>query len=61
MFKRLTEKGPDNRETRRPSSVRELCEVAGASRTRELRPVIEVFRRFQAIVPHAIMRYTAER
>jgi tetratricopeptide (TPR) repeat protein len=44
MFKRLTEKGPDNRETRRSSSVRELCEVAGASE-RELRPVIEVFRR----------------
>jgi energy-coupling factor transporter ATP-binding protein EcfA2 len=43
MFKRLTEKGPDNRETRRPSSVRELCEVAGASES-ELCAVIDVFR-----------------
>jgi uncharacterized RDD family membrane protein YckC len=43
MFKRLTEKGPDNRETRRPSSVRELCEVVGASES-ELRAVVEVFR-----------------
>ena len=43
MFKRLTEKGTDNRETRRPSNVRDLCEVGGASE-QELRPVIEVFR-----------------
>src|SRR2546423_8841472 len=43
MFKRLTEKGPDNRETRRPSSVRELCEVSGADE-QEVKSVIETFR-----------------
>jgi energy-coupling factor transporter ATP-binding protein EcfA2 len=43
MFKRLTEKGPDNREVRRPCSVRELCEVTGADE-QEVKSVIETFR-----------------
>ena len=43
MFKRLTEKGPDNREVRRPCSVRELCEVTGADQ-QEVKSVIETFR-----------------
>jgi WD40 repeat protein len=44
LFKSLTEKGPDNREIRRPACLAELAAVAQAS-TEEIRAVIETFRR----------------
>jgi tetratricopeptide (TPR) repeat protein len=44
MFRALTEKGADNRETRRPTRLREIAEIAGASEA-EVVAVIEVFRR----------------
>jgi len=44
LFKELTEKGADNRETRRPSQVSEICGAAEAS-SEEVSEVIEVFRR----------------
>lgn len=43
LFKSLTEKGPDNREIRRPTRVREICAVAEASAA-EVIFVIERFR-----------------
>jgi len=43
MFKALTEKGADNREIRRPTSLREICEIAGATEA-EVIAVIDVFR-----------------
>ncbi len=43
IFKRLTEKGADNREVRRPATVAELAEVSGAG-VAEVVAVIEVFR-----------------
>ncbi|HEX5736569.1 MAG TPA: hypothetical protein VF131_27305 [Blastocatellia bacterium] len=42
IFKRLTEKGADNREVRRPTSVRELCDVTGVDE-KEVFAVIEAF------------------
>jgi tetratricopeptide (TPR) repeat protein len=44
LFKALTERGADNREVRRPTRLREICEVAGASPA-EVVAVVEVFRR----------------
>jgi hypothetical protein len=44
LFKSLTEKGTDNRELRRPTSLRELQELTEASKA-DLISVIEVFRR----------------
>src|SRR5215831_88069 len=44
LFKRLTEKGADNREIRRPTSLAELCAVCAAGKD-ELVSIIEVFRR----------------
>jgi len=44
LFKRLTEKGTDNREVRRPTSLAELTAVCEASEG-ELIAVIDVFRR----------------
>jgi hypothetical protein len=44
LFKRLTEKGPDNREIRRPTKLGELCAVAGASES-EVVAVIDAFRK----------------
>jgi tetratricopeptide (TPR) repeat protein len=44
LFKALTERGPDNREIRRPTGLREICEIAGASEA-EVAAVVEVFRR----------------
>ena len=44
LFKNLTEKGPDNREIRRPTRVKEICAVAEASPA-EVIAVIERFRR----------------
>jgi RecA/RadA recombinase len=44
LFKALTERGPDNREIRRPTRLREICEIAGASEA-EVAAVVEVFRR----------------
>ncbi|HEX8072541.1 MAG TPA: tetratricopeptide repeat protein [Pyrinomonadaceae bacterium] len=44
VFKALTEKGPDNREIRRPTQLRELAETAGASEA-EVARVVETFRR----------------
>ncbi|HEX8338628.1 MAG TPA: penicillin-insensitive murein endopeptidase, partial [Pyrinomonadaceae bacterium] len=44
LFKSLTERGPDNREIRRPTRLREICEIAGAT-LGEVSAVVEVFRR----------------
>jgi tetratricopeptide (TPR) repeat protein len=44
VFKSLTEKGPDNREIRRPTRVSEICAIAAAS-VAEVVAVIEPFRR----------------
>jgi hypothetical protein len=44
LFKALTEKGADNRETRRPTSLAELCAIAEAM-PEETIAIIEVFRR----------------
>ena len=44
LFKELTEKGADNRETRRPTQLSEICGAAEATRE-EVSEVIEVFRR----------------
>jgi tetratricopeptide (TPR) repeat protein len=44
LFKALTERGVDNREIRRPTRLKEICEIAGASEA-EVAAVIEVFRR----------------
>lgn len=44
LFKALTERGDDNREIRRPTSLAELCSVAEATPD-EVSAVIEVFRR----------------
>ncbi|HKG12248.1 MAG TPA: penicillin-insensitive murein endopeptidase [Pyrinomonadaceae bacterium] len=44
VFKALTERGGDNREIRRPTRLRELCEIAEAS-DEEIERVVEVFRR----------------
>ncbi|HXY29076.1 MAG TPA: hypothetical protein VEI06_00075 [Gemmatimonadaceae bacterium] len=44
IFRRLTERGPDNREIRRPTTVAELCAVAEAPES-EVFAVIEIFRR----------------
>ncbi|HWS89206.1 MAG TPA: penicillin-insensitive murein endopeptidase [Pyrinomonadaceae bacterium] len=44
LFKALTEKGADNREIRRPTRLKEICEIAGASEE-EVSKVVEVFRR----------------
>lgn len=43
IFKGLTEKGPDNREVRRPTELRELCTFVEAGEP-EVVAVIEVFR-----------------
>jgi WD40 repeat protein len=43
MFKALTEKGADNRETRRPITLGEICDIAEATAT-EVISVIEKFR-----------------
>jgi tetratricopeptide (TPR) repeat protein len=43
LFKGLTEKGADNRETRRPTRLAEICAVAEATED-EVLPVINVFR-----------------
>ncbi len=42
-FKRLSERGPDNREIRRPTPFGELCNMAGAPR-RDVLAVIDCFR-----------------
>jgi WD40 repeat protein len=42
-FKGLTEKGPDNREIRRPVTLGALCELAGTEES-EMAPVIDAFR-----------------
>ncbi len=44
LFKSLTERGPDNREIRRPTRLKEICEIAGATHE-EVAAVVEVFRR----------------
>jgi energy-coupling factor transporter ATP-binding protein EcfA2 len=43
VFRRLTERGPDNREIRRPTALAELCAVTGASRDEVMR-VVDTFR-----------------
>ena len=44
MFKALTERGADNREIRRPTSLKDICAMASASQ-QEVTAVIDVFRR----------------
>lgn len=44
VFKSLTEKGPDNREIRRPTRISEICAITAASAA-EVIAVIEPFRR----------------
>jgi WD40 repeat protein/energy-coupling factor transporter ATP-binding protein EcfA2 len=44
LFKALTEKGKDNRETRRPTELREICAIAEATEA-EVIAVVEPFRR----------------
>lgn len=44
IFKGLTEKGPDNREVRHPSELKELCALAEASES-EAVAVVETFRK----------------
>jgi tetratricopeptide (TPR) repeat protein len=44
LFKALTERGADNREIRRPTRLREICEITGASEE-EVTAVINIFRR----------------
>ncbi|MFL6333772.1 MAG: penicillin-insensitive murein endopeptidase [Pyrinomonadaceae bacterium] len=44
LFKALTERGPDNREIRRPTRLKEICEIADAPAA-EVAQVVEVFRR----------------
>ena len=43
LFKALTERGADNRELRRPTSLKDICEIAGASAA-EIYAVVEIFR-----------------
>ncbi|HST53284.1 MAG TPA: hypothetical protein VLJ61_14835 [Pyrinomonadaceae bacterium] len=43
LFKALTERGPDNRETRRPTRLSDICAIAEASEE-EVKFVVEVFR-----------------
>lgn len=43
IFRRLTEKGPDNREIRRPTSLGEVCAIVEASEA-DVEAVVEVFR-----------------
>jgi len=43
LFKRLTEKGADNREIRRPTPLAELCAVCQASEA-EIATIVDVFR-----------------
>jgi tetratricopeptide (TPR) repeat protein len=44
LFKALTERGPDNREIRRPTRLRDICEIAGAGEE-EVARVVDLFRR----------------
>jgi dipeptidyl aminopeptidase/acylaminoacyl peptidase/energy-coupling factor transporter ATP-binding protein EcfA2 len=44
LFKALTEKGEDNREIRRPTLLRDACELAEATET-EVAAIVEIFRR----------------
>jgi hypothetical protein len=44
LFKRLTEKGTDNREVRRPTALAELCAVCEAS-DGDIKAIVDVFRR----------------
>ena len=43
LFKALTERGADNREIRRPTCLKDICAIAGAS-AHEVSAVVEVFR-----------------
>lgn len=43
VFKALAERGADNREIRRPTSLKDICEIAGAT-SQEVITVVEVFR-----------------
>ena len=43
LFKALTERGAHNREIRRPTSLKDICEIAGAT-SQEVTTVIEIFR-----------------
>ncbi len=44
LFKALTERGADNREIRRPTSLSDICDMADAS-PQEVTAVIDIFRR----------------
>lgn len=61
LFKRLTEKGTDNREIRRPTRLDELCAVCEATQD-EVSAIIDVFRREgrSFLMPPAGARLTGE-
>lgn len=44
LFKALTERGADNREIRRPTCLKDICDIANAG-AQEVSAVVEVFRR----------------
>jgi WD40 repeat protein len=44
LFRCITEMGHDNREVRRPTLLKDICEIVGAD-IDELKPVIEIFRK----------------
>jgi tetratricopeptide (TPR) repeat protein/energy-coupling factor transporter ATP-binding protein EcfA2 len=58
-FKCLTEKGADNREARRPCTLKELIEVTGGTEE-ELKAVIETFRKRAFLMPSADKALTSE-
>ena len=59
IFKCLTEKGADNREVRRPCTLKELIEVTGGTEE-ELKAVIETFRERAFLMPSADKALTSE-
>jgi len=61
LFQCLTEKGPDNREMRRPATLRDVCAVAGAAEA-DMLAIIEHFRRpgRSFLMPPADVKLTAD-
>jgi energy-coupling factor transporter ATP-binding protein EcfA2 len=61
IFKTLTERGPDGREVRRPTSVRELAAVAGV-RAEDVGTIVQPFRREgrSFLVPSGTQPLTAD-
>ncbi|PYS83976.1 MAG: hypothetical protein DMF67_06825 [Acidobacteria bacterium] len=61
LFKALTERGADNREIRRPTRQKEICEIAEASEA-EVASVVAVFRREgrSFLMPPAVVALDAD-